>query len=147
VLASLGYALGGFVIKRRLQGTQPIGLVTATMLFSAALALPAALATAPSSAPGIGPVAAVAALGVLGTGIAFWIYYSLIAYVGPARTALVAYIAPGFAVAYGVILLDESFTIGTAAGLVLILVGSWLAAEGLRLPWRAPRAAAAPASA
>jgi len=53
----------------------------------------------------------------------------------------VAYIAPGFAVIYGVILLDEAFTAATAAGLLLIVSGSWLAAEG-RMPWR-PRASAA----
>jgi drug/metabolite transporter (DMT)-like permease len=72
---------------------------------------------------------------VLGTGISFVLYYDLIAAIGPAKTALVAYVAPGFAVVYGVTLLDESFTATTAAGLVLILGGSWLAAEG-RVPWR-----------
>ena len=36
---------------------------------------------------------------------------------------------------YGVVLLDESFTLATAAGLLLIVGGSWLAAEG-RLPWQ-----------
>ena len=41
-----------------------------------------------------------------------------------------AYVAPGFAVVYGVALLDESFTLSTLAGLLLIVGGSWLAAEG-----------------
>ena len=45
------------------------------------------------------------------------------------------YIAPGFSVLYGVTLYDERFTVATAAGLLLIVAGSWLAAEG-RLPWR-----------
>ncbi len=49
-----------------------------------------------------------------------------------------AYVAPGFSVIYGVTLLDESFGLATAAGLVLIVGGSWLAAEG-RPPWRAGR--------
>jgi drug/metabolite transporter (DMT)-like permease len=60
-----------------------------------------------------------------------------------ARTALaslVAYVAPGFAVAYGVALLDEDFTPVTLIGLFLIVGGSWMAAEG-RLP--AQRCAAA----
>ena len=51
-----------------------------------------------------------------------------------------AYLAPGFAVIYGVTLLDESFTLGTAAGLALIVGGSWLAAEG-KLPTRRQLAA------
>ncbi len=97
---------------------------------STVLSLPAALLTLPEEAPGIGPLAAVAGLGVVGTGIAFAIFYELIARVGPARTFLVTYLAPVFAVAYGVILLDESFGPVTFAGLVLILAGSYLAAGG-----------------
>ena len=46
-----------------------------------------------------------------------------------------AYIAPGFSVFYGVAFLSESLTVTTFAGLFLILVGSWLAADG-RLPKR-----------
>ena len=71
-----------------------------------------------------------AAVGVLGTGIAFVIFYELIARVGPARTFIVTYLAPVFAVGYGVVLLDESFGIVTLAGLLLILAGSYLAAGG-----------------
>jgi hypothetical protein len=65
------------------------------------------------------------------------IFYWLIAHVGPSKTMLVSYIAPGFAVVYGATLLDEDITVGTILGLALILLGSWLGAEG-RLPWRAP---------
>ena len=68
------------------------------------------------------------------------LFYSLVATDGPARASLVGYVAPGFSVVYGVTLLDERFTLATAAGLVLIVGGSWLAAEG-RLPWE-PRSAA-----
>jgi drug/metabolite transporter (DMT)-like permease len=145
VLASLGYALGSFVLKRTLSGGDPVGAVTVTMLASAALTAPFALATAPADVPGFGALAAVTTLGVLGTGVAFVIFYGLIAEFGPARASVVAYIAPGFAVIYGVALLGEPFTAGTAAGLVLILAGSWMAAEGRRLPWRTPAAALAPA--
>ena len=74
---------------------------------------------------------------MLGTGIAFVIYYSLVASDGPTRTSLVAYVAPVFSVVYGVTLLDESFTAWTAAGIVLILGGSWLA--GGRPAARTPR--------
>jgi drug/metabolite transporter (DMT)-like permease len=138
VLAGLGYAVGGFVVKHRLRSVAPQGLAAAVMVASSLLLLPAALASAPSQAPGIGPLAAVAALGVLGTGVAFAIFYELIARVGPARSLLVAYIAPAFAIFYGLVFLDEAITGATIAGVVLIVGGSWLAAEG-RLPWRARR--------
>jgi drug/metabolite transporter (DMT)-like permease len=130
VLAGFGYAVGAFFLKRRLSGLPPVGVGAATMLATAVIAAPFGLASAPGSLPGAGPAAAVAALGVVGTGIAFWIFYTLITTVGPAKATLVAYMAPGFAVIYGVTLLGEGFGVGTAAGLALIVGGSWLAAEG-----------------
>jgi drug/metabolite transporter (DMT)-like permease len=138
LLASVGYAAGGLLIKHRFPDVAPLGLVAAVMFWSAVLLLPAAVLSAPADVPGIGPIAAVTVLGVLGTGISFVIFYDLIARVGPAKTMLVSYIAPGFAVVYGATLLDEEITVATIAGLVLILLGSWLGAEG-RLPGRWPR--------
>ena len=130
VLAALGYALAGFFVKRHLPDVQPVGLVTGAMFWTALVLLPAAIATAPSHAPGAGPLAAVAVLGIAGTGIAFVLFYTLIGTVGPARTSLVAYLGPAFALVYGVVFLNEGVSLGTFAGLALILGGSWLAAGG-----------------
>ena len=135
ILASFGYAIGGFWIKRNMKGVQAIGLVTAIMTASAVLTLPLAVIGAPDSVPDAGPLLAIAALGFGGTGIAFVIFYGLIAKVGPSRASVVAYVAPGFTVVYGATLLDERITVATIAGLVLIVGGSWMAAEG-RLPAR-----------
>jgi len=139
ILASLGYAIGGFYLKARFKHTQPIGVVTATMFASALLVLPVALASFPSDAPGAGAIAAMTALGAGGTGLAFVIFYTLIADVGPAKASIVAYIAPVFAVIYGVAFRDEAFTLGTLVGMALILGGSWIAGQG-RVP--SPRRAA-----
>jgi drug/metabolite transporter (DMT)-like permease len=130
--AGLGYAIGGFLVKHRLSGVAPIGMSASVMLASTVLLLPVGVLTAPESVPSLGPIAAVAALGVVGTGAAFVIFYWLISTVGPARAFVVTYIAPGFAVVYGATLLDEQVTAATLGGLVLILAGSWLAAEGRR---------------
>ena len=138
VLASLGYALGAFYLRRNLSDAEPIGVVTSAMGASALMMLPLALLTFPSSLPDLETFGSLLALGVLGTGVSFLLFYTLIAEVGPTRSSLVAYVAPGFSVVYGVILLDESFTAATAAGLVLIIGGSWLAAEA-RLPWQPKR--------
>jgi drug/metabolite transporter (DMT)-like permease len=150
LLASLGYAIGGFVVKHRLREVAPNGLAAAVMVASSFLLLPPAIATAPSEAPGLGPLAAVAALGLAGTGIAFAIFYALIARVGPGRSLLVAYVAPAFAIIYGAVLLDEAITAATIAGVVLIVGGSWLAAEGRfspRPPGQPVEAPAPPGSA
>jgi drug/metabolite transporter (DMT)-like permease len=133
ILASLGYALGAFYLKRRLGDVQPLGLVTAAMGASALMTLPLAAISFPSAAPGLDAVGSLLALGALGTGLAFVFFYGLIARVGPGKASLVAYVAPGFAVVYGVVLLGESFGVASFTGLVMIVAGSWLAAEG-RLP-------------
>jgi drug/metabolite transporter (DMT)-like permease len=136
ILASFGYGLGSWFLKRRIDGVEPAGVVAGTMTATALMTLPIAAIDPPDSVPGLDAIGSLVALGLFGTGIAFIIYYTLIATEGPARASLVAYVAPGFSVVYGVVLLDESFTLATAAGLILIVGGSWLAAEG-RLPWRA----------
>jgi drug/metabolite transporter (DMT)-like permease len=143
VLASLGYAVGGLLAKRHLGQVQPLSIAAAVMAASAVLLAPVGIATAPAAVPGIGPVAAVAALGLVGTGVAFAIFYSLIGSVGPARTFIVTYIAPAFAVLYGALLLDERISVATLAGLALIVGGSWLAAGGVSVAEEpAPGAAA-----
>ncbi len=134
VTASVGYAAGGLIVKQRLGSVQPIAVAAAVIALSTVLVAPYAIASAPSQAPTIGPVAALLALGLLGTGLAFAIFYELLATVGPSRTFIVTYLAPGFAVAYGAVLLDESIGLATLAGLGLILAGSYLAVQG-RLPW------------
>jgi drug/metabolite transporter (DMT)-like permease len=130
LLASLGYAIGPLEMKRRMTGVPPVATAAATMTFAALLLTPAVPFAWPSHAPGVDTVASLLVLGAGGTGIAFLIFYTLIAEVGPGRATVVAYIAPGFSVIYGVTLLGESFTAGTAAGLLFILAGSWLAAGG-----------------
>jgi drug/metabolite transporter (DMT)-like permease len=139
VAASLGYGIGGWVVKRRVRDVQPVAMVGATAAVAALLTAPVALLSLPPQFPGFEASASMIVLGVLCTGAAFVIFYSLVSSDGPARASLVGYIAPGFSVIYGVTLLSESFTLTTAVGLVAITGGSWLAAEG-RWPWQ-PRSA------
>lgn len=147
VLASVGYSVGTFVVKHRLSDARPLGVVATVMTASALMLLIPAIATAPASAPGLGPIAAVVALGVFGTGVAFVIFYLLIGTVGPARTMIVSYLAPGFAVVYGAALLGESISVATLVGLGLIVGGSWLAVSGTIPGYRRSTPPAEPARA
>jgi drug/metabolite transporter (DMT)-like permease len=140
VLASFGYGISAWFVKRRVHGVEPVAMVGATAATVAVAMLPFAVISAPSQLPGVAALSSLAALGFLCTGLAFVIFYSLVRSDGPARASLVGYIAPGFSIVYGITLLDEGFTGATLAGLILILAGSWLAAEG-RPPW-VPRSAA-----
>lgn len=147
LVAGLCYAAGAMLIKKQMTGVPPAGVAWSTMCVATAITLPLALIHPPTSL-GLDAAASVLALGALGTGLAFLIFYTLIAELGPRRASLVAYIAPGFAVVYGAVLLDERITAATIGGLLLILAGSWMGAEG-RAPWQrkaAPDAVVVPAA-
>lgn len=128
LLASVGYAIGGLVTKLKLPGAPGAGVAAWITLTATILLTPWAIADIPSETPGLGPIAAVVALGVIGTGVAFAIFFELMTTIGPARTFTVTYLSPGFAVVYGAILLDEPIGVATIGGLALILLGSYLAA-------------------
>jgi drug/metabolite transporter (DMT)-like permease len=142
ILAAFGYAVAAWYLKRNLSGVEPVATVAGTQVVAALVTLPLGLLHVPSAAPGLDAIASVLVLGVFCTGIAFVFFHSLVASDGPATASLVGYVAPVFSVFYGVALLDERFTVFTAAGLLLILGGSWLAAGG-ELPARRRDVAAA----
>jgi drug/metabolite transporter (DMT)-like permease len=129
------YAVAVLIAKRGFTGVPPVGVAASNLLIGGVVWLPFALADLPSHDPGANAILSMIALSIGGTGLAFLLFYTSIAQVGPARASVVAYVAPAFSVIYGVTLLDEDLTVGTVGGLVLILAGSWLAAAG-HLPRR-----------
>jgi drug/metabolite transporter (DMT)-like permease len=138
VLASLGYAIGAIYLRKEMSSIEPIAVAASTMTLSAVLLIPAAALTAPDHMPALDSLGAIVALGLLGTGVAFAIFYRLIVDIGAHKSAVVAYLAPGFALGYGATLLGEPVTLGAVGGLLLILLGSYSAAQG-RPPWRRGR--------
>jgi len=77
-------------------------------------------------APGIEPLAAVAALAVIGTAVPAPAIFWLIRSVGAITTSLLAYFIPLTAALIGVLVLDEALTLGMVAGFILILGGATL---------------------
>jgi len=130
--AAACYALGGFVVKGRYGRLTSMQASFVSISAASLWTLPAAIGTAPSEMPGLGAIAAVVALGAVGTALAFVIFYKLISEVGAGRAALVSYLAPGVALFYGAIFLDEAITVAALAGLALILGGVALASRPRR---------------
>ncbi len=135
LVASVGYAFASIWVREKLGGVQPVAVAAGTMIVAGIVTLAPALIAPPDHMPGLGTCAALIALGAGGTGIAFLLYYTLIADIGVSRAAVVAYMAPAFSVMYGALFLSEPITFATIGGLALILTGSWLGAEG-RPPWQ-----------
>lgn len=136
----LCYATGPLIIARRLADLPSLPVVTASLVLCAVGYAPVALAELPSSWPSAGVLGAVLVLGAICTALAFVVFFELIAEVGPVRATVVTYLNPAVAVALGVAVLGEPFTLSTAAGFALVLGGSFLGT------WRRPPQARRPAS-
>jgi len=77
-----------------------------------------------------GPVTAIwlLVLAVAATGGALVLFYTLISRAGAIRANLAGYLAPAFAIVFGRVFLSEPIHAQAIAGLILILIGSYLAA-------------------
>jgi drug/metabolite transporter (DMT)-like permease len=130
-LAVLGtatcYAVSALYAGRAVRSFGPLEVTVGQLAVGLLLAAPFGLAQLPSEAPPAKAVAAIVALGALSTGVAYLLYFTLIARAGASRAILVTYLVPAFALVYGTAFLDEPVTVSALAGLVLILGGSRLA--------------------
>lgn len=133
LLAAVGYAVGAAWTARRFPDVPRLGLLTAVLAASTLWLLVPVLLDPPTRVPDAQGVLAIAALGLVGTGVAFVLFYWLVGQVGPERTTLVTYLAPVFAVGYGTVLLDEALTALSVVGLVLVVSGAWLAGRRPRV--------------
>ena len=134
LLDSLSYAVGNVFARRRLQGTPILVPAVGQNLAGVLVVLPFALVFGlPGELPSPGTVGALFGLAVGGTGIAYLLYFGLIARVGPTKTSTVAYLMPVVALFYGAVFLDEAFTLRALVGLALILGGVAGVTGALRL--------------
>jgi drug/metabolite transporter (DMT)-like permease len=119
--ASFLYGIGINLVRRHLTGLPPAAVASATLGVSAVLTLPFALATWPAHAIPAKSWLSVVMLGVVCTGLAFVMYYRLIARIGASRASTVTYLIPVFGVAWAWLLLDEPLTIkmGIAGAMIL----------------------------
>ena len=121
------YAASVLYAGRTVRSFPPLQVSIGQLAAGALVIAPFALAQLPDEAPPAGTIAAVVTLGVLGSGIAYLLYFALIASAGASRAILVTYLVPAFALVYGAVFLDEAVTVTALAGLALILGGTALA--------------------
>jgi drug/metabolite transporter (DMT)-like permease len=126
-LVVIGYAIGPMIIARRLQGAPSVGVVAASLALTALAYAPLGIAQLPAAPPSAQVMLSVVILGVVCTALAFLLFFALIAEVGPIRATIITYFNPAVALALGVLLLNEPFTVGLAAGFALIALGSFVA--------------------
>ena len=137
--ASLLYGFSACFARRYLVRVEPLAVATGSQVSATlALALPAAAAW-PAAAPSGEAWLATVALALFCTGIAYVLYFRLIARVGPARAIAVTFLVPAFAMLWAGVFLGEAVSPGMLALCALILLGTGLATGVLQLPKPARR--------
>ncbi len=127
VLAGLGatlcYGIGANFTKQKLGHLKPLTIAGGSQLGAALCLLPFAIFLWPEHNPDIKAWVAVSILGIACTGIAFILFFRLIANVGVHKTISVTYLIPVFGVIWGMMILDEPVTLLMLLGGILILGG------------------------
>ena len=112
---------------QREYGSVPV--VFRAMAVASVLCLPYGLVDATSSTFSWGALAACAAVGIGGTGVAFVIAATLNGRVGAVRMSLVTYIIPVVSIVLGVIFRDETVSAWAILGTVVVLAGAFLSSR------------------
>ncbi|MEO7761426.1 MAG: DMT family transporter [Casimicrobiaceae bacterium] len=125
--ASLSYGIGPNYMKRNLAGVSALSIATGSQIAAAVIVLPLALVWWPDQVPSAGAWGAAIALGVACTGLAYLLYFRLIANIGPTRAIAVTFLIPAFGMLWGGLFLGEPVTFAMLAGCAVILLGTALA--------------------
>ncbi|TCP08544.1 DMT family transporter [Caldimonas thermodepolymerans] len=142
--ATFCYGLSASYVKRHLTGVPSLVVATGTQVAAALfLAVPAAIWW-PAETPSARSWGATLALALLCTGVAYIMFFRLIARIGPANAISVTFLVPAFAVLWGWVFLAERVTLAMLLGSAVILLGTALATGLLPRP-RQAKAVAAPA--
>lgn len=127
LLATLNYGVSAVGTQRWLQGVSPLAVATGSQMGATVwLTLPGLWAWPPAWPSG-SAWASLLALALLCTGVAYILYFRLIARVGPTRAVTVTFLIPVFAIVWGALFLAEALTWPMLGGGVLVLGGTALA--------------------
>jgi drug/metabolite transporter (DMT)-like permease len=129
VLVVVCYAFGAFLMGHQLGDLPGLGVVAASLVAAAVIYLPIALAvpgSLPATLPSTKVILSVVTLAAVCTVGAFLLMFALVAEIGPVRATTITYVNPAVAIVAGAVVLHEPITPATAAGFMLVLLGSAL---------------------
>lgn len=132
--ATLCYGISASYTKKRLTGVPSLALAAGSQLSASLFLVLPAIIWWPHATPSHTAWFAAAMLALACTGIAYVMYFRLIANIGPANAIAVTFLIPVFAVAWGWLFLGEGVTPQMVTGCVVILIGTGLTTGALKLP-------------
>jgi drug/metabolite transporter (DMT)-like permease len=124
--ATLCYGFSANFTKRYLSQVPPLAAAAGSQLSACAFLLVPGFLMWPSQTPGLLPWMAMVVLGLVCTGLAYLLYFRLIAHVGPAKTVSVTFLIPVFAVLWGAVFLNEPVSLDMIVACAVIVAGTAL---------------------
>ena len=126
VVATICYGIAFNVATPLQQRYGSLPVMARILAIGAVLTAPLGLASIPGSSFAWPAVLAMAAVGVLGTGVAFVLMGRLVGRVGPTRASIVGYLIPVVALALGVLFRDDVVGPVAIGGVALVIAGAYL---------------------
>lgn len=133
LLAALCYGIAAHYTKKRLAGASPLVIATGSQIGAAALLAAPAIYFWPARMPSLSAWLFALVLGVVCTGLAYILYFRLIARAGAAKAIAVTYLIPVFGMGWGWVFLSERITASMVLGCAVILLGIAMATGVLDL--------------
>lgn len=133
LVAAFSYGVAANYTKHRFADVEPLVTAAGSQLGATAVLLPLSIVAWPASAISWHSWASVIVLAIACTGVAYILYFRLIAHIGPTRAVVVTFLIPLFAVVWGALLLDEKVTLQMLVGGGIILAGTALSIGIVRI--------------
>ena len=124
--AAFLYGIAANYTSEKLAGISPLAIATFSQIAAVIILLPAVVWFFPDKAISIKAWISVIALGVVCTGMAYVMYFRLIAHVGSTRAITVTFLIPVFGTLWGALFIDEQVTLEMVIGTAVILLGTAL---------------------
>jgi drug/metabolite transporter (DMT)-like permease len=124
--AAFGYGIGANLVRERFAGEPPLSLAIGQQLAAALVLLPIVPFVPLRSTPDALDIACLLALALGSTGVAYLIYFRLLAELGATGGMTVIFVVPVFGVLWGALFLDEAIHLSTVLGGAVILLSVFL---------------------
>ena len=121
MLGAFFWGWAGVVIRQRSGRVAPMSLACGSVIFCCLILSPAWLTAPPPAAWSGTPLAALVALGVLVSGVAYLPFFTLVRDIGPTRTLTVGLAVPLLGMIWGWLLLGEAITPAMVFGAALVV--------------------------
>lgn len=135
LVASASYGASLNAARRGALRLEPLAIAVGQMIVGFAVAAPLALAERPwTLRPSAVAMGSLVSLSVLGSAVAYVIFFSLLRRLAASQVSVVTYVSPATSVILGTVLLHEAVGGRTLAGVALVALGVALVNGVTRLP-------------